>query len=210
MDRYGIKCENRSPKHRIGTDLFLRISVTRIGGVPEDFDSVNDLTVTIWHMVHPWRTTNDFAVSKGEISLQFAASRQWKDGAYGVTVRYTKPDERSEDGVRRDAVDIPNAFVLVPISQPCSCSGVVELCAHVQIAADGANGSTPYIGDNGNWWIAGKDTGNPSKGADGEPGTFAYPVFFVDPFSGTLTAKCPFFMDDGDIKLIDGYLKIGI
>lgn len=36
---------------------------------------------------------------------------------------------------------------------------------------DGKNGSTPQIGENGNWWIDGEDTGLPSKGANGKDGT---------------------------------------
>lgn len=35
---------------------------------------------------------------------------------------------------------------------------------------DGKNGSVVTIGDNGNWFIDGKDTGKPSKGADGKDG----------------------------------------
>ena len=36
--------------------------------------------------------------------------------------------------------------------------------------ADGQNGVTPNIGDNGNWWIGGEDTGIPAKGQDGQDG----------------------------------------
>lgn len=36
--------------------------------------------------------------------------------------------------------------------------------------ADGQNGVTPEIGENGNWWIDGVDTGVPAKGQDGKPG----------------------------------------
>ena len=36
--------------------------------------------------------------------------------------------------------------------------------------ADGQNGVTPNIGDNGNWWIGGEDTGIPAKGKDGADG----------------------------------------
>ena len=36
--------------------------------------------------------------------------------------------------------------------------------------ADGENGVTPNIGENGNWWINGVDTGVPAKGQDGEDG----------------------------------------
>ena len=37
--------------------------------------------------------------------------------------------------------------------------------------ADGENGVTPNIGDNGNWWINGEDTGIPAQGKDGQNGT---------------------------------------
>lgn len=36
--------------------------------------------------------------------------------------------------------------------------------------ADGQNGVTPNIGENGNWWIGGEDTGIPAKGQDGQDG----------------------------------------
>lgn len=36
---------------------------------------------------------------------------------------------------------------------------------------DGENGKTPYVGENGNWYIGADDTGKPSRGAKGEPGT---------------------------------------
>ena len=35
---------------------------------------------------------------------------------------------------------------------------------------DGIDGNTPFIGDNGNWWIAGSDTGVKAQGADGADG----------------------------------------
>ena len=34
----------------------------------------------------------------------------------------------------------------------------------------GADGSTPHIGDNGNWYLGATDTGKPSRGAIGAPG----------------------------------------
>ena len=34
----------------------------------------------------------------------------------------------------------------------------------------GSDGETPVIGENGNWWIGGKDTGKPARGPQGEPG----------------------------------------
>ena len=35
---------------------------------------------------------------------------------------------------------------------------------------DGTDGKTPYVGDNGNWFVGRDDTGKPSRGAKGEKG----------------------------------------
>ena len=35
---------------------------------------------------------------------------------------------------------------------------------------DGADGITPHIGDNGNWFLGMEDTGKPSRGEKGDPG----------------------------------------
>lgn len=35
---------------------------------------------------------------------------------------------------------------------------------------DGTDGKTPYVGDNGNWFVGSDDTGKPSRGAKGEKG----------------------------------------
>ena len=35
---------------------------------------------------------------------------------------------------------------------------------------DGTDGKTPYVGDNGNWYIGADDTGKPSRGAKGDTG----------------------------------------
>lgn len=46
---------------------------------------------------------------------------------------------------------------------------------------DGENGKTPYVGDNGNWYIGTDDTGKPSRGAKGEPGTDGVtPTFSIE------------------------------
>ena len=39
---------------------------------------------------------------------------------------------------------------------------------------DGANGLSPFIGKNGNWWIGDKDTGVPAAGKDGADGLSPY------------------------------------
>ena len=39
------------------------------------------------------------------------------------------------------------------------------------LAAPGGNGNTPFVGENGNWWIGGSDTGKPAQGSSGAPGS---------------------------------------
>ena len=39
----------------------------------------------------------------------------------------------------------------------------------------GADGVTPHIGDNGNWYIGSTDTGKPSRGEKGDPGAAGAP-----------------------------------
>ena len=49
---------------------------------------------------------------------------------------------------------------------------------------DGTDGKTPYVGDNGNWFVGSDDTGKPSRGAKGDKGdTGATPNLTV----GTVT-----------------------
>lgn len=46
---------------------------------------------------------------------------------------------------------------------------------------DGEDGKTPYVGDNGNWYIGADDTGKPSRGAKGEPGQDGVtPTFIIE------------------------------
>ena len=44
---------------------------------------------------------------------------------------------------------------------------VSELAAKISELQPGKDGYTPYIGENGNWWINGVDTGKPAIGKDG-------------------------------------------
>ena len=44
-----------------------------------------------------------------------------------------------------------------------------------ETGASGADGLTPYIGTNGNWWIGDTDTGVPATGAEGKPGADGKP-----------------------------------
>lgn len=58
--------------------------------------------------------------------------------------------------------------------------------------ATGADGITPHIGDNGNWYIGDDDTGKPSRGEQG-PGA---EVFYIDLAGKYPSYTCPVAMAD--------------
>lgn len=49
-------------------------------------------------------------------------------------------------------------------------SDIIEITGQLDMGFRGDDGLTPYIGENGNWWIGGVDTNFPSRGPKGEPG----------------------------------------
>lgn len=49
-------------------------------------------------------------------------------------------------------------------------SGAVKVSVEPLVSGSGANGITPHIGGNGNWFIGETDTGMPSRGEDGPAG----------------------------------------
>ena len=56
------------------------------------------------------------------------------------------------------------------ISVDGAAIAAVEDGADGKPGAAGADGITPHIGDNGNWYLGSTDTGKPSRGATGAPG----------------------------------------
>lgn len=61
----------------------------------------------------------------------------------------------------------------------CTLSNYKEVASKIREPVDGEDGETPQIGDNGNWWIGGFDTGKPSQGEQGLPGTDGEPAKYV-------------------------------
>ena len=87
----------------------------------------------------------------------------------------------SEDGSAAASVgeDLPRGKSAYEIAKENGFNGTeAEWLASLKGAtgapgADGKNGEdgkTPYVGDNGNWYIGADDTGKPSRGAKGEKG----------------------------------------
>ncbi len=58
----------------------------------------------------------------------------------------------------------PKIEIEQPIELQINFEAPYEIVATQMGLAAGPRGHTPYIGENGNWWIAGEDTGVPSSG----------------------------------------------
>ena len=68
----------------------------------------------------------------------------------------------------------------------------------------------PVIGKNGNWFVNGKDTGMPARGENGPAGSIAYPVFEINPSTGRMTMKAPYYYGNDTIVIEKGHLKMKI
>lgn len=64
--------------------------------------------------------------------------------------------------------------VIENVLQATSEENVIEVNTETSVVeihnADGLNGITPHIGENGNWWVGTKDTGVHAQGERGEKG----------------------------------------
>lgn len=66
-----------------------------------------------------------------------------------------------------------------PNKNKCTLSNYKEVVSKIREPKDGENGKTPEIGNNGNWWIGGFDTGKPAQGGQGLPGKDGEPAKYV-------------------------------
>ena len=93
----------------------------------------------------------------------------------------------SYDGSKPFTVDIPSVSVDDSLTQSGQAADAAKVgdalrslseeIANIPSGKDGADGITPTIGDNGNWYLGETDTGKPSRGEpgqDGAPGADGY------------------------------------
>ncbi len=74
-------------------------------------------------------------------------------------------------------------------------------------AYNGADGLTPYIGDNENWWLGDTDTGVRAHGRDGDMG---FVTFAVNPATGRLIMTAPDTYNGPVFNINHGYLEVSI
>ncbi len=76
---------------------------------------------------------------------------------------------------------------------------------------DGADGLTPYIGGNGNWWIGETDTGVKAAGSDGKDGAHDGETFTITfhPNGGSMDSETVVTVNWGDCLNLPSPMRIG-
>ncbi len=83
---------------------------------------------------------------------------------------YQKTKKLTKCGLIAIAVILVLLLIFVSTGWTLNGSGSGTKPTSASNGKDGKDGNTPYIGENGNWFIDGVDTGISSKGEDGEQG----------------------------------------
>lgn len=168
-------------KFRIGNDLSIFWAILDDDGQPYP---LSDKKVRLF-VTHPrgrMEVTDDMSIENGHVVVwNFQASKQRYLGTYKLTVEiYSSPTTRV---LRRD---IEEAFGLVSSSlyedieagkPDINETGMLRLSSVLEVIR--ISPIIPQIGENGNWWVDGEDTGKPAKGAD------AYEIAVERGYEGT-------------------------
>ena len=135
--------------------------------VQQSSDVINKLLkLTQGQSAYDIAIDNGFVGTKAEWLESLKGSEgapvNWR-GAWGENTEYSKLDAVFYDGSSYIFTSDTHVIGSIP--------GVDEEWGLMtQKGNDGANGVTPHIGDNGNWYIGSTDTGKPARGAKGDPG----------------------------------------
>lgn len=158
-------------KIRLGNDIKFNWSLLNSEGELYNIEGA-DLRITYTTFRGVTEVT-DFSVSGNVVSWVFRGKDQKVLGDYIITLQ----KNAGEDGMI--TIDKCSAFRLV--ARSCDAGGETA-CSHLKVETvelqsevDGVivDPVIPEIGENGNWFVNGKDTGKPSKGEDGKAFTYA-------------------------------------
>lgn len=169
-------------KFRIGNDLSIFWAILDDDGQPYP---LSDKKVRLF-VTHPrgrMEVADDMFIENGHVVVwNFQASKQRYLGTYKLTVEiYSSPTTRV---LRRD---IEEAFALVSVSlyedveagkPDINESGMLTLSSILEVVRVAP--VVPVIGENGNWFVDGVDTGNPARGEAGSAVELAYVTMGVD------------------------------
>lgn len=154
---------------RVGKNIFFKITVNRLDNEPEDFTDARNVMLTVNRKYSSYQVSPLLTIRDNIIEFEFVGGGDAISGQYELHLYYEKLNETSVTGVNKFYLDFCNAFILVDLT--CkedtefeSESTSINLKGVIDRNKDGKDGLTPFIGDNGNWWIGNVDTGKPSRG----------------------------------------------
>lgn len=105
-------------KKRIGTDLFLSLTVLTEDGNPVDFTNAKGMKVCIYNAIQKqYYFDVEFTVKDNVISTQFTACNNKRLGVFNIIVKWKVPFAESETSTVTYAVDFTNAFAVVATSE---------------------------------------------------------------------------------------------
>lgn len=105
-------------KKRIGTDLFLSLTVLTEDGNPVDFTNAKGMKVCIYNAIQKqYYFDVEFTVKDNVISTQFTACNNKRLGVFNIIVKWKVPFAESETNTVTYAVDFTNAFAIVATSE---------------------------------------------------------------------------------------------
>lgn len=154
---------------RVGKNIFFKLTVNRLNDDPEDFTDARNVKLTINRKYSSYQVSPPLTIRDNIIEFEFVGGGNAISGQYEVHLYYEKLNEASVTGIDKFYLDFCNAFILVDLT--CkedtgfeSESPSINLKGIIERNRDGKDGLTPFIGENGNWWIGDVDTGKPSRG----------------------------------------------
>ena len=140
-----------------GSELVIPTVYASIGvvlpGADPSGDTSTSATLPVWAQIEAMIGSLDDLTTEAKNNLVAAINEAAQSGGGSASIAM-----RVDGGYIQYSTDNGNTWV--------------NLIAKADLKGDkGADGITPHIGDNGNWYIGSTDTGNPSRGAAGTPGT---------------------------------------
>ena len=139
-----------------GSELVIPTVYAPIGvvlpGADPSGDTSTSATLPMWAQIEAMIGSLDDLTTEAKNNLVAAINEAAQSGGGSASIAM-----RVDGGYIQYSTDNGNTWV--------------NLIAKADLKGDkGADGITPHIGDNGNWYIGSTDTGKPSRGAAGAPG----------------------------------------
>ena len=177
------------------TDIPYTIEVkNRKAAIPDELLQVPGTLI-----VYAWVSDTNGGYTKAQVNLPVFARPKPSDYVYTPTEHAGFDRLRTEIGDLADLTTEAKENLVAAINEAARSSGAGSMAlrvadGYIQYSTDGgstwtnliamadlkgadgkpgaagADGVTPHIGDNGNWYVGSTDTGKPSRGATGAPG----------------------------------------